>query len=190
MTFKLPKNLHADLLAGCKFLLSFLKRNWSLEDYPVIVRKQRDSGQQPHKDGRLTLPSYYARIVNWTLAGTGDTATDALKDLSKTFNLAREHRASMPRPGAHVPLEFASQERIAAYSSLADEFLQSVFGVKGAWISDESSLWNFTSEDSLDRCHARIRSLYAVDVSDIQSGNLADIFERIAQSKMNQTDPL
>jgi hypothetical protein len=94
----------------------------------------------------------------------------------------------MPRPGTHVPLTFASQERISANSALAREFLQSVLGVEGAWISDESSLWDFTMEDSLDDCFAKIRSLYGVDVSDVPGGNLAGILERIAQSKQKHVE--
>jgi hypothetical protein len=188
MTFKFVKNPYPGLLVGWKFLLSFRKQDWSLEDYPVIVRKQRDASPRLGKTGRWTLLAYNARIVNWTLAGTGDTAADALENLRETFKKVRENRPSMPRPGTRVPLEFASQERIAANSPLADEFLQSVLGVEGAWISDESSLWDFTTEDSLDGCYARIRSLYGVDASDVPHGNLAEIIERIAQSKQKQVE--
>jgi hypothetical protein len=89
----------------------------------------------------------------------------------------------MPRPGTRVPLEFASRERIAANSGLADEFLRSVLEHDEAWISDESSLWDFTLGDSLDDYYAKISALYSVDVSDIPDGNLASILERIALSR-------
>jgi len=188
MAFSVQMRLYPNLLAGWKFLLSFRKCDWLLEDYPIIVRRQHETNQQLGKPGRFTLPAYYARIVNWTLSGTGNTAADALEDLRESFKKVRENRPSMPRPGTQVPLEFASQERIAANSALADEFLLSVLGVEGAWISDESSLWDFTTEESLDGCYARIRSLYGVDVSDIAGGNLAEIIERIAHSKKNQME--
>ena len=94
----------------------------------------------------------------------------------------------MPRPGRQVPLEFASQKRIEANSALANEFLQSVFEVEDAWISDESTLWDFALEDPLDESYAKIQSLYGVDVSDIPDGNLADVLERIAQSRQKRVE--
>jgi hypothetical protein len=188
MTLKIATNLFPSLLAGWKFLLSFRKRDWSLKDYPVIIRKQRDPGQESARLGRLTLPAYCAQIVNWTLTGTGETAAAALEQLKNRFNKARETRPSMPRPGRQVPLEFASQKRIEANSALANEFLQSVFEVEDAWISDESTLWDFALEDPLDESYAKIQSLYGVDVSDIPDGNLADVLERIAQSRQKRVE--
>ena len=188
MAFSVQMSLYPNLLAGWKFLLSFRKRDWSFEEYPIIVRKQHESSQQLGKPGRFTAPAYYARIVNWTLAGTGDTAADALKSLRETFKKARENRPSMPRPGTHVPLEFASQARISANAVLANEFLKSVLGHDEAWISDKSSLWDFASGHSLDDYYVKISLLYGVDVSDIAGGNLAEIIERIAQSKKNQME--
>ena len=188
MAFSVQMRLYPNLLAGWKFLLSFQKRDWLLEDYPIIVRRQQETNQQLGKPGRFTLPAYYARIVNWTLSGTGNTAADALEGLRETFKKARENRPSMPRPGTHVPLEFASQERASANSALADEFLKSVLGHDEAWISDKSSLWDFASGHSLDDYYAKISLLYGVDVSDIAGGNLAEIIERIAQSKKNQME--
>jgi hypothetical protein len=188
MTFKSLKNPYSGLLAGWKFLLSFRKQEWSLEDYPVLVRKQRDASQILGKTGRWTLPAYHARIVNWALSGSGETADAAMESLRETFSRARENRSAMPRPGMHVPLEFASQERIAANSALAHEFLESVLKHGEAWISDESSLWDFSLGDSLDDYYAKIRSFYGVDVSDIPGGNIAGIIERIAQSKQNHVE--
>jgi hypothetical protein len=189
MAFKFLKNPYSGLLAGWKFLLSFRKREWSLKDYPIIVRKQCDSRQSWGKTVRWTVPAYDARVVNWwTLMGSGDTAEAAMEKLRERFDSARENRPSMPRPGTQVPLEFASQERIAANSALANEFLQSVLEHGEAWISDESSLWDFASGHSLDDYYAKIRSLYGVDVSDIPGGNVADILERIAQSKQKEVE--
>ncbi len=185
----MQKNLYPNLLAGWKFLLSFRKRKWSLEDYPIVIRKQSHSSQPVGKTGRWTLPAYSARIVNWHLLGSGDTAAAAMENLRERFNYAREKRASMPRPGTRVPLEFASRMRIEANSALAAEFLESVLGYGEAWISDESSLWDFALEHSLDDYYAKIRALYDVDVSDIPGGNLAGIIERIAQSKQKQVQP-
>jgi hypothetical protein len=188
MAFKSLKNPYSGLLAGWKFLLSFRKREWSLKDYPVTVRKQCDPRQCLGKTGRWIIPAYNARIVNWALSGSGETADAALESLREAFNRAREKRSAMPRPGTHVPLTFASQERIAANSALAREFLESVLEHGEAWISDESSLWDFALGHSLDEYYAKIRSLYGVDASDIPGGNLAGIIERIAQSKQKEVE--
>jgi hypothetical protein len=186
MIFRTLKNPYPPFLAGWKFLLSFRKRNWRLEDYPVLLRKLRDSSQSGGKTVRWTQPAYDAQIVNWHLLGTGETAAAALENLRERFNLACERLPSLPRPGTRVPIEFAAQERIAANSALADEFLHSVLDVEGAWVSDESSLWDFILEDSLDDCYAKIRALFGVDVSDIPGTNLAAILERIAHAREQQ----
>ncbi len=41
-----------------------------------------------------------------------------------------------------------------------------------AWISDESSLWDFHSNETDDALIAKIKELYGVDVSDIASARL------------------
>jgi hypothetical protein len=188
MAIQIPKNLYPNLLTGWKFLLSFRKTNWSLEDYPILLSKQGNSSQRLGETGRWTLPAYSARIVNWALSGSGDTAEEAMNSLAKAFNSACEKRPAMPRPGTRVPITFASQERIAAHSALTQEFLESVLGHGEAWISDESSLWDFALGHSLDDYYTKIRSLYGVDVSDIPGGNLAEILERIAKSKQKRIE--
>ncbi|MGA2086643.1 MAG: hypothetical protein ABSG60_14120 [Terracidiphilus sp.] len=185
----MQKSLYPSLLAGWRFLLSFRKRKWSLEDYPIVVRKQSHSSQPLGKTGQWTLAAYHAQIVNWTLSGSGETAAAAMESLRERFNHARENRPLMPRPGTRVPIEFASRKRIEANSALAAEFLESVLGHGEAWISDESSLWDFALGHSLDDYYAKIRALYDVDVSDVPGGNLAGIIERIAQSKQKQLQP-
>ena len=47
------------------------------------------------------------------------------------------------------------------------------------WISDQSSLWDFHGEMSNEHLHRKIWDAYRVDVSDIESANLVEIFERI-----------
>lgn len=63
---------------------------------------------------------------------------------------------------------------------LADDFVRRVLDIDGAWISDESSLWDFHHKETNAALVAKIREIYGVDVSDIESGNLADILDRIA----------
>lgn len=179
------KNWSATLRARWKFLLSFLKSDWELSDYPIIVRRQEDGGAGPNPalndPVRFTMPAYVARVVNWTaLDGCGTTRAEALADLDRRFKNACERRAAKPRPGTHVPIEFASQDRIAARQALADEFVRDVLGVENAWLSDQSCLWHFTLGGSLDEYYAKIMLFYGVDVRDVPDGNIAQILDRIA----------
>ena len=61
------------------------------------------------------------------------------------------------------------------------DFIERVLGVKWAWISDESTLSDFCYDETNDALIQKIHATYGVDVSDISSGNLADIFDRIAE---------
>ena len=68
---------------------------------------------------------------------------------------------------------------------LAQDFIQRVLELDWAWTSDESSLWDFHTEETNDRLNAKIMGIYGVDVSDIKSGNLSEIFERIASKEQS-----
>ena len=76
--------------------------------------------------------------------------------------------------------EFAPSQRVNAHRKLAEDFTRRVLGLEWAWLSDESSLWDFHTEKTNDALLAKIRDVYGVDVSDISSGRLYEIFERIA----------
>lgn len=181
------KSWSARLLARWKYLLSFLKSDWELDDYPVIVRKQADAGDSFGDEVRFTSPAYVARVVNWTgLDGFGSTRAKALANLRERFMTACARRSTKPRPGTDVPLEFASQDRIAARQALADEFVREVLGVEDAWLSDESCLWHFALGGSLDEYYAKILLFYGVDVRDVAEGNIAAILERIGAAKQQK----
>jgi len=89
----------------------------------------------------------------------------------------------MPRPGTEVPIEFAPSDRVHSNSELTDEFIQRVLGLDWAFVSDQSSLWDFHTNDSNDALNAKIREIYGVDVSDVESGSLAEILQRIAKRR-------
>jgi hypothetical protein len=92
----------------------------------------------------------------------------------------KEASEPLPRPGTRVPIKFASQERVKAQAELAKDFTQRVLELEWAWISDGSSLWDFHTNESNDALYAKIKEIYGVDVSDIQSARLSEILERIA----------
>jgi hypothetical protein len=123
-------------------------------------------------------------IVNWHLSGVGDSREEAFQNLRTTFAQVKSERRTtgelLPRPGTWAPIEFASQERINMYPELAEDFIRRVLELECAWISDESSLWDFSGDETNDALCARIKEIYGVDVSDIQSAKLAEILERIA----------
>ncbi len=116
------------------------------------------------------------------MAGGGDTKQGALEDLRNHFDRFKAENKQLPRPGTKVPIQFASTTRIERHPKLAKDFIQRIFGLEWAFISDESSLWDFHKEETNDTLVQKIRATYGVDVSDISSGNLADIFDRIAKN--------
>ena len=89
----------------------------------------------------------------------------------------------IPRPGQRVPLKLASQVRVDKHADLAEDFkkrvLFPVLGLEDVWISDDSSMWNFHFDESNEALCAKIKEVYGVDVSDIESEKLPVIFDRI-----------
>lgn len=177
MALNLADRMNYKLRSCWKLCLSICKRDWELSDYPVVV----------HENQACPTPSgqrYFASILNWGVAAAGESETEALQALEKTFAKAKAKRVSdgtpLPRPGARVPVEFASQERISAHSELAEDFVHRVLNLDWAWISDESSLWDFHHNETNSTLIDKINEVYGVDVSDIQSAKLSEILERIA----------
>jgi hypothetical protein len=167
--------------AGIKYLLSFTKKDWQLSDYPIRIRHFRPSADDLSAE-RFKLIPWSAQIINWwQMNGAGDTKEEAYADLETQFAQAKEEGQRLPRPGTGLPLEFASRERISRYDDIAADFFRRVLekDYRECWISDQSSLWDLHAEESNKHLRERIWALYRVDISDIESGNLVEIFERI-----------
>ena len=159
-------------------ITSYFKRNWTLDDYPILFRFHPTSGAA--RGTRLKPTPYSASIVNWpALLGVGGSKSEALDDLRKHFDQFKVNNR-LPRPGTNVPVQFASTKRVNSHTALAEDFLARIFELDWAFISDESSLWDFHHSENDTTLFEKIRSTYGVDVSDIPSGNLAEIFDRIA----------
>lgn len=91
--------------------------------------------------------------------------------------------------------EFAPQDGVERYADIARAFMAKVLrlDLNACFISDESSLGDFTVSPAdpkgaegeqrhrvrMQRVHDRIRTHFGVDVSDIASGRLVEIFKRI-----------
>ncbi len=128
--------------------------------------------------------------MNWPgMSGGGSTKLEALEELRKGLDRLKAAKQTLPRPGTRVPIEFAARDRVDQHPKLAKDFIQRVLGVECAWISDESSLWDFHGDETNDRLNEKICQIYGVDVSDISSGKLADIFDRITKSPVTEDLP-
>lgn len=77
------------------------------------------------------------------------------------------------------PLEFASKEGIQTHNGTAERFIELVLDCGWAFISDESSLYDFEFIDEVTNLEEKIKEVFGVDVSDIEDKNLFGIFERI-----------
>ena len=156
-----------------------------MEDYPVGSTEQ--DPDPAFSAPRFSQHRYRAYIVNWAVTGSGDTPEQARANLEHNFKTIKQKSKQAgqapSRPGKKRPLEFASQKKISTNETLSDEFIRQVLGLEWAWISDESSLWDFHTEQTNDLLHAKIREVYGVDVSDIGSARLWAIFERIDESR-------
>ncbi|MGD1062763.1 MAG: hypothetical protein ABR860_05830 [Terracidiphilus sp.] len=165
-----------------KWCRSFAKTGWELQDYPVSIKRQSLGTALPP---RFTQHQYWARVLGWHIDAGGASKAEALSALGEQFAKRKSDWLNkgrpLPRPGVDVPIEFASQKRVNAHIELAQDFIHRVLGLPSAWISDESSLWDFHFEETNDSLLARIKEVYGVDVSDIESAKLCEIFDRIAQ---------
>ncbi len=173
------------MLAAWKWSLSFRKREWKLDDYPIGLTEQ--DLNPSYSAPRFSQHRYRAYIIKWDVIGSGDTPDQARANLAQNFETVKQKRSQEGkapiRPGTNCPLEFASQEKVSTNTALSDDFVQRILGLEWAWISDESSLWDFHTEQTNDLLCAKIREVYGVDVSDIESAPLWAIFERIEENR-------
>ena len=87
-------------------------------------------------------------------------------------------------------IELAPTERLEMFRGFAEEFMESIFCMEpGSYlITDESSLRDFKGVEELElpNIHRRILEVYGIDVSDIVSGNLVEIFTQIHKHTYGQ----
>ena len=80
-------------------------------------------------------------------------------------------------------IEFAPTTRMDQFWEIAEDFMRQIFGFEpGQYlITDESSLFDFTGLDGMEitDLHKKLQDVYELDVSDIPSGNLLEIFTRM-----------
>src|SRR6266567_2659278 len=89
------------------WLLSFRKTNWTIDDYPIRLRKQVVEPMEQH--GRFKPVIWNTQIINWwQMSGSGDTEGEAITNLKENFERYRETHGRLPRPGTGAPLEYSS----------------------------------------------------------------------------------
>jgi hypothetical protein len=190
MSFSRTTRIVNGILSAWKWLLSFRKPEWIVDDYPIRVTRQEPDAT--FSAPRSSQHHYRAHIVNAAITGSGNTPIEAMAGLRQNFESVTQRRKeeALPaiRPGTNWPIEFASQEKVSADESLSEDLIQKVLGLDWAWISDESSLWDFHTEQTNDLLIAKILEVYSVDVSDIKSARLGEIFERIKHPKSAEHD--
>jgi hypothetical protein len=174
-------------MSSMKYVLSYLKSDWDLQDYPIRYRRQ-----QPENDIKwMRTPSWSVSIVNWwVLCGMGSSKQEAYEDLRRNFLMHKQRPESLPRPGTAVPLVFARTNEIARYDDIATDFLLRVLGIdySQSFISDQSTLADFlfveddaTYRANMNACCLKVRTIYGTDISDIENGELWRIFARIRE---------
>jgi len=168
-----------------KYLASFFKPDWTLADYPVWFRHFRIEESEADRGWRST--PWTAQVIHWPLMfGCGQTKDEAYADLQQRFDEHKGGGRALPRPGTRVRLEFelAPTVEIERYEPLACEFFEQILVINyhECLVTDESSLWDFHDEKTNESYHHKIVEVYGVDVSDIESGNLVQIFQRIRES--------
>ena len=89
-------------------------------------------------------------------------------------------------------IELAPTDGVDRVRDLAEEFMEAIFEMEPAsyLITDESSLLDFEGVEDLDllAVDKKVRSVFGVEVSDIRSGNLAEIFARIHRHRRADAD--
>ena len=84
-------------------------------------------------------------------------------------------------------IEYAPSTGVDMFLNISEDFMKKIFYFEPDeyLISDESSLFDFTGLDEMELTDVqkKIQDVYDLDVSDIASGNLLEIFMRIHHSK-------
>jgi hypothetical protein len=164
--------------ARIAWLLSFLKRKWTLADYPVDYIDQGDFAISPSK--RHPHSCWRADLLGLPhLSGLGDTREQALGDAQQKFATYLASGAELRRPGSKPKVIFATDLEVSRFPDLRDHFIIHVLDLEWAFLSDESTLWDFHGELDNAALYHRIGVVYGVDVSHIPNANIAAILAGI-----------
>jgi hypothetical protein len=86
-------------------------------------------------------------------------------------------------------VEFASTAGIERFEDIAEDFMLDIFGFEAGHylITDLSSLHDFVGVDGMELVDIlmRIREVYGLEVADLPSGNLLEIFRRLREQQVD-----
>lgn len=163
-------------------LRSFFRRPWTLDDYPVVIRRQEplDDSELPLVMRGLPWLPYIATVDGMFITGLGDTPQAARDQLAERFAEYRASHDTLPRPGTQAPVTFASTTRLEAHGTLRDEFIERVLHMGPSWVfvSDESSLSEFPEGN--EEYGRRTMLLYGIDIESLPDDAFTTILDAIA----------
>ena len=89
-----------------------------------------------------------------------------------------------PKRKSPMSFELASTSEVDKFESITPDFFERILDMdrNDCLITDESSLWDFHGESSNEPFISKILEVYGIDVSDVEKGNLAKIFQRIMEA--------
>ncbi|MBV9671001.1 MAG: hypothetical protein JOZ43_08610 [Acidobacteriales bacterium] len=165
-----------------KWLISFGKRSWDIDDYPISVVQQDSTDPN--------VPAYRAYINEWLLMGFGETRECALENLSKNFDsFVHSKPGRLPRPGTSLPWQdyLAPHDQIDGHSRTVVRYLEIVLKVDTSgpfFVSDDTTLDDFVHGDTdVAFFVSKTKEMFGVDISDIPDKSLLRICERIDSKK-------
>jgi hypothetical protein len=172
--------LSRKIRARMAWAASFLKRRWDFGDYPLDYVDQGE--RNPNLPERLQHKRWRADLINWpAVSGLGESRAEALADAKEKFFAYQVSGEKMWRPGTGPGIVFADNHSVAEHAALRDHFIQNVLGLEWAWVSDESSLWDFHEKADNSDLYLKIGEVYGVDVSYVEGAKLAAIFAEIME---------
>ena len=160
------------LLNAFKYLASFRKREWQLEDYPVRIFYQDASA------GPGAYVGWVASIQKWWLAGTGPTKEAALRQLRENLAAAKRE-GDHPRPGTRPPIRFAPADKLALHGEFASKFVQQVTGTTPMLMSDGTSLTDFAHGEELEQVRRKVALLYGPAAAAMVEGPLWRLLDHV-----------
>jgi hypothetical protein len=161
---------------------SFFKRTWKFSDYPLDYIDQGECS--PDLPERRQFKRWRLDLTNWyEMSGLGDSREAALADARGKFSARIAAGEKLCRPGTgpgstpfgKPKITFPENQKIDEYPEFRDDFIAEILGLSWAWVTDESSLWDFHSKRDNGEEFCKIGEVYGVDVSHITDAKLVDI---------------
>ena len=158
------------VLCFWKHFLSYRKNNWAIRDYPL-----RYMEKSVQATGEKAMAWSVQVIKWWGMFGSGHTKSEAFKDLEDSFIKYKNANHRLPRPGAEVPIQFASTNQIEQLEDIAVDFFPAILGYDfhGIFVSDESSVFDFGVDEQ--EIIAAINTRYGLQLTTLADGNIVRI---------------